>query len=66
LGNVPGHPLENTYCPQCKKIVVKRYGFDIQGWHLDDNNNCNFCSNKIAIEGKLSKNYKQNRFQFVL
>jgi pyruvate formate lyase activating enzyme len=66
VGNVPGHPLENTHCPQCKKVVVKRYGFDIQGWHLDDNNNCNFCGTKIAIEGKLSKSYKQNRFQFVL
>lgn len=66
LGNVPGHPLENTYCPQCKKIVVQRYGFDIQGWYIDDKSNCKFCGNKIAIEGRLSQNYKQNRFQFVL
>ncbi|WP_166390370.1 AmmeMemoRadiSam system radical SAM enzyme [Candidatus Nitrosotalea sp. TS] len=65
LGNVPGHPLEHTYCSGCKKIVVKRYGFDIQGWHLDDNNNCKFCGNHIPIEGKLAENYKQNRFQFV-
>src|SRR5207245_530808 len=65
VGNVPGHPLEHTYCPACKKIVIKRYGFDIQGWFLDDKNNCKFCDNKIAITGKLSKNYKQNRFQFV-
>ena len=65
VGNVPGHPLEHTYCPECKKIVVKRYGFDIQGWFLDDKNNCKFCGNKIAITGKLSENYKQNRFQFV-
>jgi pyruvate formate lyase activating enzyme len=65
LGNVPGHPLEHTYCPECKKIVVKRYGFDIQGWYLDDNNNCKFCGNKIPIEGKLAENYRQNRLQFV-
>src|SRR5581483_214113 len=66
LGNVPGHPLEHTYCPECKKIVVKRYGFDIQGWYLDDKNNCSHCGNKIPIVGKLAENYKQNRFQFVI
>ena len=29
LGNVPGHPLEHTYCPECKNIVIQRYGFSI-------------------------------------
>lgn len=65
LGNVPGHPLEHTYCSQCNNIVVKRYGFDIQGWNMDENNNCNFCGNKIPITGKLAENYKRNRFQFI-
>jgi pyruvate formate lyase activating enzyme len=65
LGNVPGHPWEHTYCSECNKIVVKRYGFDIQGWNMDKNNKCNFCGNQIPIIGPLNKNYKQNRFQFV-
>ena len=65
LGNVPGHKWEHTYCSSCNKIVVKRYGFDIQKWHLDDNNRCEYCSNPIPITGKLQKEYKQNRFQFV-
>ena len=65
LGNVPGHPLEHTYCSQCNNIVVKRYGYDIQGWNMDENNNCKFCGNKIPIIGKLPKDYKQSRFQFV-
>ncbi len=65
LGNVPGHKWEHTYCSACNKIVVKRYGFDIQEWHLDDNNMCEYCSNPIPITGKLQKGYKQNRFQFV-
>ena len=64
-GNVPGHPLEHTYCSQCNNIVVKRYGFDIQGWNMNENNNCKFCGNKIPITGKLAENYKRNRFQFV-
>ncbi len=65
LGNVAGHPWEHTYCSECNNIVVKRYGFDIQGWNLDKNNKCNFCGNQIPIIGPLNKKYKQNRFQFV-
>lgn len=65
IGNVPGHPLEHTYCPECKNIVVKRFGFDIEGWNLDEKNSCKFCGNKIPIIGTLSKKYKKNRFQFV-
>ena len=65
LGNVPGHPWEHTYCSQCNKIVVKRFGFDIQGWNMDKDNKCKFCGNQIPIIGPLHKNYRQNRFQFV-
>ena len=65
IGNVPGHPLEHTYCPECNKIAIKRFGFDIQEWNLDKDNKCNFCSNQIPIIGKLDKDYKQNRFQMV-
>jgi len=65
VGNVPGHPLEHTYCSECNNIVVKRYGYDIQGWYMDEKNKCKFCGNQIPIIGPLSKNYKQNRFQFV-
>lgn len=27
IGNVPGHPGENTYCPQCGNVVIDRTGF---------------------------------------
>ncbi len=65
LGNVPGHPLEHTYCPECKNIAIKRFGFDIEQWNLDADNKCKFCSNQLPIVGSLSKNYKKKRFQFV-
>jgi pyruvate formate lyase activating enzyme len=26
LGNVPGHPGENTYCPRCGKVLIRRFG----------------------------------------
>jgi pyruvate formate lyase activating enzyme len=29
IGNVPGNPAENTYCPGCKKILIKRTGYNI-------------------------------------
>ncbi len=62
LGNVPGHPLENTYCPECSKVVVERSGFDITGWHLDDQNRCKYCGNEIPIVGQLSKSINEERF----
>ena len=27
IGNVPGHPAQNTYCPKCRKMLVERVGF---------------------------------------
>ncbi len=66
VGNVPGHPLENTFCPGCGAIAVKRYGFDITGWYLDKDNRCRKCGTKIAIVGRLEKTAKENRFYGVL
>jgi len=65
IGNVPGHPLEHTYCPECNNIAIKRYGFDIEEWNLDSHNRCKKCGNQLPIIGKLSENYKRERFQFV-
>jgi pyruvate formate lyase activating enzyme len=62
IGNVPGHPLENTYCPECNNVVIERFGFDITGWYLDENNRCKYCGYQIPIRGKLSKNVFKNRF----
>jgi len=62
IGNVPGHPLENTYCPECNNVVIERFGFDITGWHLDEENKCKFCGYKLPIVGKLSKSVSKPRF----
>ncbi len=62
IGNVPGHPLEHTYCHNCGEIVVRRYGFDITGWYMDDKNQCLSCKTRIPIYGSLSKSHKENRF----
>ena len=36
LGNVPGHPGENTYCPVCGETLVERYVFDITRYNLEE------------------------------
>jgi pyruvate formate lyase activating enzyme len=66
IGNVSGHPLENTYCPGCGAIAIKRYGFDITGWYLDKDNKCKKCGYHLAILGRLEKTAKENRFYSVL
>jgi len=47
VGNVPGHEGNNTYCPKCKKIVVKRSGMFTSEIHLK-NGKCEYCSYAIA------------------
>lgn len=66
IGNVPGHPLEHTYCPGCNAIAIKRYGFDITGWYLDKDNKCKKCGYQLTILGKLERTAKENRFYSVL
>jgi pyruvate formate lyase activating enzyme len=66
IGNVPGHPLENTYCPGCGAVAIKRYGFDITGWYLDKDNKCKKCGYALAIFGRLERTAKENRFYSVL
>ncbi len=48
IGNVPGHPAENTYCPTCQRLLVEREGFDIKQMSIADGR-CSFC--KQAIPG---------------
>ncbi|MEK7287144.1 MAG: AmmeMemoRadiSam system radical SAM enzyme [Elusimicrobiota bacterium] len=29
IGNTPGHPGENTYCPTCGNVLIRRYGYAV-------------------------------------
>jgi pyruvate formate lyase activating enzyme len=42
MGNVPGHPAESTYCPGCKKIVIRRMGYSILENKIK-NGVCSYC-----------------------
>ena len=47
IGNVPGHPAESTYCPQCHKKVVDRTGYTINANYIR-HGKCQFCHTAIA------------------
>ena len=47
VGNVPNHTGNHTYCPSCKKVVVRRMGFFLEEMHVKDGR-CAFCRRKIA------------------
>ena len=46
IGNVPGHPAQNTYCPKCKRLLVERVGFTASQM-LIRNSCCPFCRHPI-------------------
>lgn len=45
-GNVPGENGENTYCPNCKKLLIHRFGYQIRENKIK-NSTCIFCGAKI-------------------
>jgi pyruvate formate lyase activating enzyme len=46
LGNIPRHPAEKTYCPKCRRVVVDREGFLVNGLHLLKGR-CQYCQQPI-------------------
>jgi len=53
IGNVPGHPAENTYCPSCNELLIKRFSFAITRWNLTKDMHCPVCGREIPIRGTL-------------
>jgi pyruvate formate lyase activating enzyme len=53
IGNVPGHPCENTYCPNCNELLIKRFSFEIVRWNLAKDMRCPVCGHAIPIKGRL-------------
>jgi len=47
IGNVAGHPGENTYCPKCKNMLIERRGYFVLQNNIRDGK-CKFCGEKIA------------------
>ncbi len=51
-GNLPGDPNENTYCPNCGTLLIKRYGFTVEKCNITENNKCPKCGQSIPIVGR--------------
>jgi len=62
LANSPGHERENTSCPNCGKVVIGRFGYDVQTWNLDGENRCKGCGQRIPIVGGLTETPPEERY----
>lgn len=49
LGNVPGHPYENTYCPNCNELIIERSGFAVVSYRLTEEHTCPACGAAITV-----------------
>jgi pyruvate formate lyase activating enzyme len=47
IGNVPGHEGNNSYCPTCKRAIIKRNNFFVTENNVV-NGKCSFCKSPIA------------------
>ncbi|HOK00428.1 MAG TPA: AmmeMemoRadiSam system radical SAM enzyme [Candidatus Pacearchaeota archaeon] len=46
-GNIAGLPFENTFCPKCKSLVIKRTGYFIERY--DINGKCFKCNEDLNL-----------------
>ncbi len=47
IGNVPGHPAENTYCPRSGKVAIRRRGFFLIENKVDKNGYVKECGERL-------------------
>jgi pyruvate formate lyase activating enzyme len=49
-GNLPGRvdEYEDTHCPQCKRTLIRRYGYVIAEYHITGQGKCPSCGTKVA------------------
>jgi len=48
IGNIPGHPFENTYCPYCGTLLIERVGYRITRWEIKEKN-CPHCKKEVHL-----------------
>jgi pyruvate formate lyase activating enzyme len=48
LGNVPEAGAQDTLCPRCGEVVVKREGYVVTRYEITQDGTCRFCGEPIA------------------
>lgn len=46
IGNIPGHPAENTICPKCRTTLIERIGYEVKTLRIKDGR-CPQCGRDI-------------------
>jgi pyruvate formate lyase activating enzyme len=46
IGNTPGHEMNSTFCPRCKKKIISRTHFLVSAKEVKDGK-CRFCGYPI-------------------
>jgi len=62
VGNVPGHKWENTYCPGCGELLIKRRIFEVVKYNLTSGNRCPRCGEEIPIRGQFVRSGRVTLF----
>jgi pyruvate formate lyase activating enzyme len=47
VGNVGSHPCSDTYCPECRSLLIRRSGLEVEQ-NLLKNGRCPRCSGQVA------------------
>lgn len=50
-GNVPDHELNNTTCPNCGEILIRRDGMQTIGYYVTKDKRCPKCKRKVNVYG---------------
>ncbi|HMK93616.1 MAG TPA: AmmeMemoRadiSam system radical SAM enzyme [Thermoleophilia bacterium] len=54
VGNVPGHEGENTVCPHCHRLVVRRTGYAVEDVALRQGH-CDMCGEDLNVRETVKK-----------
>jgi pyruvate formate lyase activating enzyme len=52
MGNVPGSERNNTFCPNCGKLLISRGFFEIEKYEITPEKTCPRCGESIPIIGE--------------
>ncbi|MEM4156128.1 MAG: radical SAM protein [Archaeoglobaceae archaeon] len=46
IGNVPGHRAENTFCPNCGKLLIRRFSYKVLDNRIKEGR-CSYCNEEL-------------------